>query len=109
MFSTLDKLPFSDSFEEKKVISIDYDETFSLNIDLFLNAAKLFESAGFKVICCTCRNSKFKDEKLQFIEDSGIECYFTSGMAKKDFLLKQGIVVSVWIDDDPKTIINNTR
>jgi hypothetical protein len=109
MFSTLDKLPFSDCFEDKKVISIDYDETFSLDINVFLNVAKLFESAGFKVICCTCRNKKFKDEKLQFIEDSGIECYFTSGIAKREYLLKRGIIVSIWIDDDPKTIISNTR
>lgn len=109
MFSTLDKVPFSDSFENKKVISIDYDETFSLDVNLFLNVAKLLKSAGFDVICCTCRNIKFKDEKLQFIEDSGIKCYFTSGKSKKEYLLKRGIVVSVWIDDDPQTIINNTR
>ena len=108
MFGTLGKLPFSDSFESKKVISIDYDETFSLDISLFLNIAQLFKSAGFDVICCTCRNIKFKDEKLKLIEDSGIKCYFTSGKAKKSYLENKGIVVSVWIDDDPKTILNNT-
>lgn len=104
MFGADVKVPYSDAFESK-VIAIDYDETFSLDPILFLKIISLFRKANFDVICCTFRAESQKDEGFELLELNGVPCYFTAGVKKSVYLKDKGISVSVWIDDDPSSII----
>lgn len=105
MFGEDVKVPFSDAFERKKTVSIDYDETFNVDPILFLKIIDLFRKSGFNVICCTVRSNHEREEGFDILENNGVKCYFTNHVQKNEYLKNEGINVDIWIDDDPASII----
>lgn len=105
MFEEIRDIPFSKAFENKKTVSIDYDETFNIDPILFLKVISLFQKAGFNVICCTFRYEEEKDDGFELLINAGVKCYFTGRIKKEKYLKAKGIDVDIWIDDDPSSII----
>ena len=89
------------------VIAIDYDETISDNEPLWLRVILMLEKGGYHVVVCTWRTPQTYPEDLQFLVDNGFKVYYTSGQAKQEYMIKQGVKVAIWIDDNPFAILNN--
>lgn len=87
------------------LISIDYDETYTLDEDFWSSFISLAIGKGHEVICCTMRHSTH-EESMEVIESIGKFCpvYFSGRKAKRDYLRRLGILPDVWIDDVPEWI-----
>ena len=85
-------------------IALDYDDTYTLNPELFNEIIKVFKSHGYKVLIVTYRHSTaFNDMNMNI---KGISDYvFTGGIAKEKYCNECGIEIDIWIDDSPEAII----
>lgn len=97
----------SENLSRPKVIAFDFDETISDNPALFLNVMKTFEESGFHVVVVTYRKSNCYPEDLDFLLDKGYKVYFTGHKAKDEFMREEGIHVDIWVDDEPRTIVES--
>lgn len=85
-------------------IAIDFDGTYSADPtlwDAFITHAK---SRGHKVICVTARRET--EENVAECDVPGVLTYFTSLSPKDWYMRERGIVVDIWVDDDPKVIVH---
>ena len=89
----------------RKVIAIDYDDTISLDVDVWRQIISLLSSLGFSVYVVTYREStKFDDMAMDI--DGVIDYLFTNNTAKKKYCSEiVGIEVDVWIDDCPASVL----
>lgn len=93
--------------EERKTVSIDFDETFTTDPIAWLKVIDILKKSGFNVICCTARFPHEYPEDLEILERNGIEIYFASRNSKKEYLESKGVNVDIWIDDNPFSVLNN--
>lgn len=84
------------------VVSVDYDDTFTLDPSMWRKIIEIIEASGHVVVCCTFR--KEHDE----ITDFPGEVFYTGGLPKAQFMEDAGVPVDIWIDDWPE-LIGNTR
>lgn len=85
------------------IISVDYDNTYTADPELFTQIIKLLQAAGHTVICVTGRNDAISQPVLDSIGKL-IPCVFAGGEWKRDAAAKAGYKVDIWIDDDPTYI-----
>jgi hypothetical protein len=84
-----------------KVIAIDYDNTYTADPplwDMFVDAAK---KRGHLVVCVTYRDAKLHPGA----NIPGVETFYTSAAPKAEFMAREGLAPSIWIDDAPHTIV----
>lgn len=95
--------------EKGLVICIDYHDTYETDPKLWNSIINLFWLRKDEVICISRDHNGGEDEILDSIgKVIGKEnVYFTGGIAKKDFAKKNDIKVDIWIDDNPKHILEN--
>lgn len=88
----------------KLLICLDYDETYTADPKLWHGFIQLAKSRGHTVICATMRYEfEGDDVKLQL----GPYCdqiFFTGRRAKRRFIEELGFYPSIWIDDNPQWI-----
>jgi hypothetical protein len=87
-----------------KTIAIDYDDTYTTDPSLWNKAIALFQEAGWRVLCVTCRRDTEEN-----VADVRPPCsvVFTGLSPKKWFMeTRRDVKVDVWVDDDPNSIIN---
>lgn len=94
---------------EPKVIAVDFDETISDNEGAWLQVMLLLERQGYHVVVCTWRTPTTYPEDLKFLVDKGFKVYYTSGQAKQTYMASLGVKVSIWIDDNPWSILNSAN
>lgn len=89
-------------------ISIDFDDTYTRDPDLWNAFAQNAMKRGHTVYCVTLRAPYQGDQVLNTIGHTIGEsmCYFTSMQSKKNYMWKQGIRIDVWIDDMPDAIVS---
>lgn len=87
-------------------LALDFDATYTLQPVFWDEFIELAERAGNEVILATYRHEVHDAHPL--IDALQIPVYFTDGKAKKPFLEALGVVVDVWIDDRPMTIIEDS-
>ena len=79
------------------IIAIDYDRTYSKDPEAWAAVGHLLASAGHEVITLTKRRP-----------DEPINCpwpvHYTSREAKGRYAATRGIMIDVWVDDDPLSI-----
>ncbi|MGD1524120.1 hypothetical protein [Vibrio owensii] len=97
------------SRETGKYVLVDYDDTFSLNPELFKKIWELLQSAGFIVKCCTAR-SKIDCDNSDLLEHiSENDVFFCEGYQKREYLEKTYNIgasdIAFWIDDFPESIV----
>lgn len=83
-------------------IGIDFDDTITLNPDMWLNIMKTLERNGFNVYVVTWRASNEWPEDLQFLVDKGYKVFYTDRMNKRQHMLSKGIKIDIMIDDSPE-------
>lgn len=86
-------------------LGLDYDGTYSADPEFWDSFVALAKAYGHKVYCVTARRETL--ENVQECDVPGVLTYFTS-LAPKDWYMreKRGIVIDVWIDDDPGVIVH---
>ena len=89
-------------------ISVDFDETYTRDPEMWDLFIELAKHRGHEVYCVTAREPT-KDLKAEVYDTIGKRigkdnCYFTDGNAKERFMFDHGILIDVWIDDSPKFI-----
>jgi len=103
-------------------IALDYDDTFTLDEPLWRTFIANAEAAGHRcyVVTCRCDTDENREEVFALghshappnsavVVRTGLPVYrhhFT-GLAAKDWYMRErGIVIDVWIDDQPSSIVN---
>jgi len=84
--------------------ALDYDETFTADPDFWRQFIALAASFGHTVTCVTCRRETM-DNAMQIGGDVPAQVVFTDHGAKKAVCEMKGVHIDVWIDDDPRCII----
>lgn len=88
------------------IISIDYDCTYTRDKILWDSFIQQAKARGHTVYCVTARNPKYDSpEMINDLKHLVDHIFFTAGTPKEAFMLKQGICVQVWIDDDVRAIL----
>lgn len=85
------------------LISLDYDDCFSADPDLWRQFIDLAKSRGHQVICCTARFETFENRQELKAEFPG-PVYFANHNYKREVMEQAGRRVDVWIDDQPESI-----
>ena len=88
------------------IISLDYDGTFNVDKEMWLEFIRSAQNKGHKVILCTARYPT-QDNTDVCSDLSGIvDIYFTGKQPKKAYLKDKNIRVDIWIDNSPQSIVN---
>lgn len=85
------------------IIAIDYDNTYTADPAMWDEAIKLFQFCHHSVICVTARPEIMGQVVLDSIGKL-VPVLCAGGEWKRDFALKHGYKVDVWIDDSPEFI-----
>jgi hypothetical protein len=83
------------------VIALDYDRTYTKCPELFSFFCDKAQELGHQVICVTSRN------ETEPIYNLNIPVFYTCREAKIFYTSKRGMIIDVWIDDDPLHIIQD--
>lgn len=102
------------STETRKVVALDYDNTFTLNHEFWWSFIDRAYSYGFDTVIVTYRDMSYDlTEQLKELMEGGVPVYFTKGVAKKwwmeQFARPEHSKPSIWIDDKPETLFNNSN
>lgn len=84
------------------LISLDYDNTYTRDPQLWDQFIDLATQAGHTVICVTMRQN---GGKLCF--NRVIELVCTAGKAKVEYCKSRDILVDIWIDDQPHRLVTD--
>lgn len=87
-------------------IALDFDKTYDKAPGFWDDFIANSRESGFEVILATYRHPTEDWDPL--MDDLDIPLYFTDGKAKRPFLEAQGIIVDIWIDDNPHSIIEDS-
>lgn len=83
-------------------ISLDFDNTWTKDPDLWNGFIQSAESLGHKVICITNREVWSGDMVRHSLPS--IPILFAGRQFKRSYAEEQGIKVDIWIDDMPGTV-----
>ena len=90
---------------ERTVIAIDYDYTWTTDPEFFLMIAIAWKARGHEVYIVTLRDCNDPIEDKDIILSKGIDIIYTSGEYKSVITKHNKIDVDIWIDDQPQWII----
>ena len=92
------------------IIALDYDDTYTADPELWNQFIDDSIERGHKVLICTARRDteeNREDVSLPEKYNGVVPKYFTGLRCKKKFLEARGIKVGVWIDDNPRVILED--
>lgn len=92
---------------QKPIICLDYDGTYTRFPDLLDLIVKHCKDKNYEIILATMRYESEKDIGLEVIEMKGVKIIYTNRQAKYLFLQSIGIKPDLWIDDEPKWLFQN--
>jgi hypothetical protein len=84
-------------------ISLDYDNTYTADPELWLEFVKNAKSRGHEVVCITMRYPE--DNTLDSRLTDLVRVVFTSHEQKRAFCARQNLYPNIWIDDMPEYIV----
>ena len=90
-------------------ISLDYDNTYTLDPEGWDAVVDVMKLRGHKVYVVTLRTPSEGDDVRRQLSDKAEAIIFTSRGAKADCVQMLGISIDVWIDDMPWFIYNDAR
>lgn len=86
--------------KSRLVISIDYDDTWTEDPDMWLTIAELMRASGHVVVMCTAR---VRSDPVEDVP-KWIEVFYSEGKPKAQHMSLSGLNPSIWIDDMPHLI-----
>ena len=81
-------------------ISIDYDDTYTKDPELWDQFISMAQSKGHQVFCITKRYEEIAEDIKSTMK---IQTLFAT-QSKLDEAHKNGVVIDIWIDDKPQSI-----
>lgn len=92
----------------RQVISLDFDDTFSADPPLWKAFVAQALARGHSVYVVTCRRDNEENRAdIEAVTELPAWRHIYTGMAPKRWFCEQrGLVVSVWIDDYPESILH---
>lgn len=90
-------------------ISLDYDNTYTLDPATWNEMIEIFKQRGHTVYVVTLRTPDEGHDVRRQLADKVESIIFTSRNAKTDFVSALGISIDVWIDDMPWFIYHNAQ
>ena len=88
------------------LLALDFDATYTLDPDYWNKVIELTRESGHEIIMATYRHAVADWDPI--MEKIDLDIHFTDGKAKKPFLEEKGIVVDVWLDDRPLTVVEDS-
>jgi hypothetical protein len=95
----------------KLTLALDYDLTFTADPECFKSIIRCFQSVGHEVFIVTLRGPQDIGEGDFFEELNekyGVETIFCDGEAKEKVVHSRNIGIDIWIDDNPRGIIEGS-
>lgn len=86
------------------IISIDYDGTYSREPSLWDNFISFAKERGHVVICITNRAFPIESGKKP-----NVEILYAGADYKREYAVKNGYKVDIWIDDMPETVCRSVE
>lgn len=83
--------------------AFDYDGTWSRDPDMFMSVAALMVSKGHDVVIITARSASDP------IPIKDYPVYYTGRMRKQTWARNSGLIVDIWIDNNPVSIVPDIR
>lgn len=93
------------------IIALDFDETYNARPDMFDDLIEvLLMYKDTQIILVTYRHSELDYDPLfqHLIDVMGVPVYCTDGKAKKKYMEDLGINVDIWIDDNPRSVLEDS-
>lgn len=91
-------------------IAIDFDNTLTEFPDLLAVFVRMAQEKGHWVCCVTARRETEENvidlDNWLFENQLSMPVFFTSLQSKMTYMANRGININLWIDDDPKTLVN---
>jgi hypothetical protein len=89
------------------VFVLDYDNTFSVNPEMWMQIVKIIKTNGYKIIGATARN-RYEEIKDSRYFDACYMVVYCAGNSKQKVLQNMHIDDNIiWIDDDPQYIVHS--
>lgn len=92
-----------------KLIAIDFDDTLTVDPELWAAFIAIARVKRHRLIVVTCRRDTEENRELvsDWLQENGLDIgvHFTSLGSKLDYMKKRGLEVDIWIDDDPRCVI----
>jgi len=90
------------------IVSLDYDDTYTRDPELWNQVVTLMKSRGHTVYVVSARYDRQMDEVYNSVGSiiGRGNCYSTNMQQKREYMAKEyGIFIDVWIDDMPEMIV----
>lgn len=87
------------------LIALDFDGTFTEDPDLWVSFVRFAKRRGHRVICATMRYESEGKEVAEALAGEVDQIVFTGRKAKRPYLQSVGLEPDVWIDDEPRWIL----
>lgn len=85
-------------------IALDYDNCYTQDPECWDKVIGLLQEAGHNVMIVTMRG---EDEPVSRNLADRLSVYYTCRRAKRNFMVLQGVLIDVWIDDTPDAILHD--
>lgn len=85
-------------------ISLDYDDTYTQDPDLWRTFIQQAQSRGHQVYCVTWRHA---GQPVSTELSRLVLVIYTDLQAKRPYMERLGIPIQVWIDDNPQAILHD--
>ncbi len=82
-------------------LSLDYDNTYTRDPEMWNEFINLAQSKGHNVYVVTMRSSTEGREVTEALSNKVDGIFFTNRKSKSKFMFDRGISIDVWIDDIP--------
>ena len=88
------------------IVSIDFDDTFTVDPVAWTAIIKLLQNASHTVVCVTGRkDTPASANQIKTALPDGVAVVFAGSDPKNDAAMRQGFHVDVWIDDRPSRVM----
>ena len=91
------------------MIALDYDETYTVDPEFWDLVIALATSRGHSVICVTMRHPHEGEEIEEALQFKVEKIIYTGRKAKVKFVDEAGYCPTVWIDDSPHWLLQDSR
>lgn len=88
-------------------IGLDYDDTYTRHPLMWDKVIDVMRKAGHKVYIVTWRSESECVEVYEALDGKVHGVYSSDRRAKQAYMYSQGILIDVWIDDNPSAIIKD--
>ena len=97
-------LQYAKRMNEKLIISIDYDNTFTADTKGWAAVIAILREFGHTVICVSARENTERNREQIEGDLPNTVVLLTTSQPKAEFARKSGYEISIWIDDCPQAI-----